>query len=320
MNKPVWQQSIIILAWVFMNFVLAAIIFSILFFVWLKPVWINDRIQTNMDIKIFPTYEKAIDSWFVERKDWVILFPLTWSIAEKSWIIQWDVLTKLVIDSSDFVSFDSTEIIKLISSNEANEVKFFIKCNVFDDKTDCENWNEKELKLTVWDDWKIWAWLMDNIFIDENFKYKYWFLDSIKYWTLETYYQSILTFKAIWLLFKNIFNPEKPQDREEAIKEMKWPIWIVDFISKSIEYWFVFIIIIWAVISINLWVFNLLPIPALDWWRFLFIMINFILKKVFKMKNATENIEPYIHVTFFIILIALSLIIAYNDINNIVSN
>jgi regulator of sigma E protease len=84
--------------------------------------------------------------------------------------------------------------------------------------------------------------------------------------------------------------------------------------------WIIFIIIIWAIISINLWIFNLLPIPALDWWRFLFIVINSITQKLFRKKILNENIEWLIHVLFFIILIALSLIIAYNDINKIIIN
>ena len=60
-NKPTWQQIIIILAWVVMNFILATIIFSILFFIWVKPIWVNTKIETNLDIKLIPTYEQALE-------------------------------------------------------------------------------------------------------------------------------------------------------------------------------------------------------------------------------------------------------------------
>ena len=44
-NKSYFAQSVIILAWVFMNFLLATIIFSVLFFIWVKPIWINSKLK-----------------------------------------------------------------------------------------------------------------------------------------------------------------------------------------------------------------------------------------------------------------------------------
>jgi len=129
----------------------------------------------------------------------------------------------------------------------------------------------------------------------------------------------MLTFQGLWILIKKIFNPETKEERSEAIKQVSWPIWIVDFITNSMSAWFIFILILSAIISINLWVFNLLPIPALDWWRFIFITLNWIIEKLFWKKAINANIENLIHVLFFIFLIALSLLIAYNDIMKLLS-
>jgi membrane-associated protease RseP (regulator of RpoE activity) len=92
---------------------------------------------------------------------------------------------------------------------------------------------------------------------------------------------------------------------------------MVDFISKSIWEGITFLFIIGAIISINLWVFNLLPIPALDWWRFFLINLNWLMKLLFWKKIISENMEWIIHILFFIILIALSLIIWYNDVTKL---
>jgi membrane-associated protease RseP (regulator of RpoE activity) len=173
-------------------------------------------------------------------------------------------------------------------------------------------------KIQIWKDWKIWSYVWENIELNKDFEYKYSLIDSVKYWTLETYNQTLLTFKWLWILVRKIFNPETPKERTEALAQVSWPIWIVDFISHSMQWWFIFLIVIWAIISINLWVFNLLPIPALDWWRFLFITINGLIKKIFWRKAISEKTEWYIHVWFFIVLIALSLLIAYNDISKII--
>jgi len=300
-NKPAWQASIIILAWVFMNFLLATIIFSVLFFFWVKPIWINTKIETNLDVKLIPTYQQAIKNWVLIKSPWIILQPVKGSVAEKAWIKGGDILFS--VNNTNINS--PKKLIKIILNNPWKEITL--------------NINNKLIKITPSEKWKIWAYVWENIKINKKFEYKYWFFKSIKYWSIETYNQSILTLKAIWILARKIFNPETKKERQEAIAQMKWPIGMVDFISHSISSWLIFLIILWAIISINLWVFNLLPIPALDWWRFIFILINSLVLFIFWRKALNEKNENIINLIFFIILIALSLLIAYNDINNILN-
>jgi regulator of sigma E protease len=309
MNKPAWQQSIIILAWVFMNFLLASIIFSILFFTWIKPIWINTKIETDLVLKLIPTYEQSIQSWLLIKNKWIVLSPVKWSIAEAAWIKVWDILLSInwiEINTPDYM-------VEIVSKNAWKKINYNIT-------TENDFWEKitQGKSLTVWEDWKIWAYISDNIELNREFEYKFSALDSVKYWTSETYNQALLTFKWLWILVKKIFNPATPEERTEAISEVRWPVWIVDFISSSLSAGFIFLLIIWAIISINLWVFNLLPIPALDGWRFLFITINWLIKKIFWRKAISEKTEWIIHVWFFLLLIALSLLIAYNDINTII--
>jgi len=304
-NKKSWQQAIIILAWIFMNFLLSFFIFFILFLIWIKPIWINNKIETNLNLQIIPTMEQAYDRWFITKNHWVLLFPVEWSIAEKSWIIEWDILIKIW----EKKVLNPEEVIKEISNSVLKKIDLII----------LRNWNEEKIEIKVPYEWKIWTYLWENIKINDNYIIKYWPIDAIKYSFIETKNQILLTFKWLSVILKKIFNPETPQERQEAIEQVKWPIWIVDFISNSISAWVIFIFIIWAIISINLWVFNLLPIPALDWWRFLFITVNWLIKKIFWRKAINEKVESLVHFWFFVLLIALSLIIAYNDINNIIS-
>lgn len=301
-NKAAWKQMIIILGWVFMNFVFAFIIFSFLFFVWIKPIWINTKIETDLDLKIIPTYEQAIDSWLLIKKPWIALFPVEWSIAEIAWIKKWDILLK--INSHEINTTD--KLIEIISENWWKKVEIIL--------------SDKIINLTIWEDWKIGSYLWDNVEIDKDFEYKYSIFWAIKHWAEETYNQSLLTFKWLGFLLKNLINPETPKEREEAINNVTGPIWIVDFITTSLSAWIIYFMIIWAIISINLWIFNLLPIPALDWWRFIFIFINWSLQKITWKKVINENVEWIIHILFFILLIALSIIIAYNDIGKIINN
>lgn len=337
MNKPSWQQAIIILAWVFMNFLLAAIIFSILFFIWVKPLWINTKIETNLDLKLIPTYEQAIESWLLIKNPGVIISPVEWSIAEKFNLKEWDILYEVNTCDSKMLDYvicewweyskihyikEASDLIKVLKNNAWTDVAFFRNARILNEEEKKE-YNTDYLwwwyvKVSIPENGKIWAYIWENIELNTEFEYKYSILKSIKYWTLETYNQTLLTFKWLWILVRKIFNPETKEERQEAIQQVSWPIWIVDFISNSMEWWIIFLIVIWAIISINLWVFNLLPIPALDWWRFLFITVNGLIKKIFWRKAISEKTEWIIHVWFFVLLIALSLLIAYNDISKII--
>ncbi len=305
LNKPYWKQSIIILAWVFMNFLLAIIIFTVLFTVWVKPVWINDKIDTNLDIMMFPTMEQAIEKWLLIEKSWVYLYPLTWSLAEKSGIKQDDLLIKanwLAVNTPD-------EVKKLIDSNKEKILTFEI------------NRKEKKVNIDVkiWKDWKIWSYLSPNITYNKDFSYKYSFWKSIVMASKETYNESLLTFKALWILVGSLAFPETEKERDEALESVSWPVWIVSVVSDAMKAWVSIILILAALISINLWVFNLLPIPALDWWRFLFMTINELIKRITWRKWIPPQLEWLIHLSFFVILIFLSIIITYNDVAKIVT-
>lgn len=319
LTKPYWQQAIIILAWVFMNFVLAIFIFSTLFFIGVSPIWINDKIDTSLDLKLIPSPKKAIEIWLVKENVWVYLLPTADWVAKKAGIYDYD----LVLKSNNQEIKNYEELKKIISLNSNKEVILEIKrsknnCDIR--KTlNCEFENIM-VKVTPNSDGKIGSYLIPNTEINKDFKYKYWLIDSIKYGTIETYGQIILTFKWIKSLIVKIVNPETPKERTEAIAQVSGPIGIVDFMTKSIGNGIIFIMIIWAMISINLWVFNLLPIPALDGGRFLFIFINGIIQKIFWKKAINEKFEWWLHIGFFIFLIVLSLLIAYNDINKIINN
>lgn len=318
-TKAPYKQAIVMLAWIFMNFLLAFIIFTILFLIWVSPIWINDKIKTNSDLKLIPSLEKAIEIWLIKNNSWVYLLPTKGSIAQKSWINNYD----LVLKSGD-ISINNYEKLKeIIWKNKDKELVFQIKrainnCDITKNNN-CE-FSNIEIKITPDKTWKIWSYLIPNQEINKDFKYKFWIIDSVKYWFIETIWQINLTFKWLSIMIQKIFSPNTPTERQEALDQVSWPIWMVDFMSKSISNWIIFIVIIWAIISINLWVFNLLPIPALDGGRFLFITINSIIEKIFKKKLMWPRLEWLIHLSFFIFLIALSILIAYNDVNKIINN
>ncbi len=317
-SKPAWQQAIVMLAWVFMNFILAIVIFSFLFFIWVWPVGINDKIKTSSDLKLIPTLEKAKEIGLIIEKPWVYLLPIEDSVAKKAGIQEYDLA--LQINNLDILNHEHLK--NIIWENAEKKITLKIQrtknnCDITKNQN-CE-FEELTLALTPNQEWKIGSYLIPNSQVNKDFKYNFTLWQSLKYWVTETYGQIILTFKWVGMIIQKIFAPKTPNERQEALEQVSGPIGMVDFMTKSIPNGIIFIIVIWAIISINLWVFNLLPIPALDGGRFLLITINSIIKKIFGKKAISDNLESLLHVWFFIFLIALSIIIAYNDINKIIN-
>lgn len=305
-EKNIFQKSLILLAGIIMNIVTAYVILVILFIVWVKPVWVNTVIPTTQTSRIIPTLDNALESWFLKQNTGIILFPIPGSLAEKSWLREWDILQKIWgKEISDI------EVLQKFIQDSASMVLESIILR---------DWEKLSLSLTVWNDGKIWSYLSPNITRDENYIEKYNFLQALYIWWQETYTQFQLTFSWLAYIVSRIVFPETPEERTEALSQVAWPIGIVQVITLSLSSWLSLLLVLSAMISISLAVFNLLPIPALDGWRLLFLWIRSWLELFLWKKTKLIQIENMIHVWFFMILIALSVLIAYNDIIRIFWN
>lgn len=296
-NKSYFAQSCVILAWVFMNFLLSFLIFFFLFLSGVKPIWINTKIETDRDVLLIPTLETAIEKWVINKWEGLVVNPIKDSIAEKSWLEENDIVIK--VNNESITSYN--QLIEVLSQNKNTPITF-----------ETQDW--KNIELTPSEKWTIWAYISENLKFNSEFKYQFWVVDSAKYAATETFNEAMLTLDWLGMLVKKLVAPKNEEERTEALNSVSWPIWVVQVITKTIPEWIAFLLLLAAIISINLGVFNLLPIPALDGWRFVFITLNEVSRKVFKIKVITPKIEAITHIWFFIILILLSVLIAYNDI------
>ena len=73
------------------------------------------------------------------------------------------------------------------------------------------------------------------------------------------------------------------------------------------------IIFILAFITVNIGIVNLLPLPALDGGRLLFILIEMIFRK-----PVPKKFEAWVHAAGFVLLIGLMILITFNDIVNLI--
>ncbi len=87
------------------------------------------------------------------------------------------------------------------------------------------------------------------------------------------------------------------------------PVGLYVIIGQAAESGISAVLYLMAYISLNLGVINLLPIPALDGGRILFIIIEII-----RGKPVSKEREGLVHAIGFMLLIALIILITYNDI------
>jgi len=72
-----------------------------------------------------------------------------------------------------------------------------------------------------------------------------------------------------------------------------------------------------AFIGVNLAVMNLLPIPALDGGRILFLFISFVIEKIIR-KDLDPKYEGYIHTGTMVLLLGFMVFILFNDVITII--
>ncbi len=295
-----YKQVIIILAWVMMNFIIAGIIFSFLFFVWVQPMWINTEFPTTTKTKLIPTLKEAVDSWLV-KVNWLSLSPMYDSVAMKAWIKDKDILIEInwkkIIEPQEMV----------------NAVKYFQPPIEF---TVLRKWVKKHIKITPVD-WKIWCYIWYNFMErNESFVYKYHMKYAVIEGFGEVYNQTKLLLEIFSIVFKKMVMPVNENERKEALDVFGWPIslWAVFVDLASHKATVMIYITMAAMLSINLAIFNILPLPALDWWRFFIMIINWFVIMLFWKKMIDDKTESLIHVFGYILLIVLSFVIAYSDI------
>ena len=97
-----------------------------------------------------------------------------------------------------------------------------------------------------------------------------------------------------------------------GINEVSGPVGTTEVIGEAAEQGFIYVIYLGALISVNLGILNLLPVPALDGGRIVFLIIEGIRKK--KLPN---NIEAKIHYVGIILLMLLMLIVTCKDVVNL---
>lgn len=96
-------------------------------------------------------------------------------------------------------------------------------------------------------------------------------------------------------------------------EEVSGPVGTVEVISEAASYGFQALLYLAAFITINLGLFNLLPFPALDGGRLIFLLFELIFRK-----KVPAKFESVVHLVGLIILLALIAFITFGDIKGLI--
>ena len=109
--------------------------------------------------------------------------------------------------------------------------------------------------------------------------------------------------RRMGMIIGNIFTGE------QNISEFSGPVGIVNIIGQATRAGFESLVLIFALITLNLGIINLIPLPALDGGRIVFNLIEMVSRK-----KINPVIEGYIHAAGFFFIMALAVYITYFDI------
>ncbi len=121
---------------------------------------------------------------------------------------------------------------------------------------------------------------------------------------IESYRVLKYTFSFLGDFAKQLFSTGTISD------QVGGPVAIFNLTGVAARAGFVVLLQFIAILSLNLALINIMPLPALDGGRVLFI----VLEKIFGKRIVKENVEGIIHTIGFVLLILLVLAVTYKDI------
>ena len=132
------------------------------------------------------------------------------------------------------------------------------------------------------------------------------FVDSIKYGLQETLHYGTLIFTAIINLFVSLFTGGF------SLNQLGGPVAIYEMSSSAAKSGLVTTLQWTGILSVNLGLMNLIPIPVLDGGRIIFVIYEAIFKKTINKKA-----QYYMTITFGLLMVALMLAVTWNDIQRL---
>lgn len=302
------NKIIILLAGVTANFAIAWVLFTLVFTLGTKPISIvpENAVSDTVESYLMPTKSFLYKEGYITEDMKASL--------EHSPVIVAEVISGGIADTMKIQSWD---ILNLINGSGVNA------------------WTlERTLKNNIWNTLDIWYtrhWKnytkhgtcdatscvlgiafsysgisQSDIGSEIKFPLGQAMLASLK----EIKWETQLTFSSLGSLWSSLFSFNKDKI-DGAMNKLSWPVGAVKFGDTLLQIgWWKLFLAFAGMISLALAIFNVLPIPALDGGRILWVLIQWIGKL---KPEKYFDIEGYINLVFFVALMWLWVFIILKD-------
>jgi regulator of sigma E protease len=276
-NKAKWQQALVLVAGVFMNFALAWLLFSFGFMSGL-PTSVSSVSEGNK----------------LENVNLIITSISENSPAEISGLKIGDEIKSVQIDENSTLEVNSEVVKSFVVQSKGKEIEIGYTRG-----------KNNEINIAK----------VKPVINEENGTYLIGIsMDQIgtaKLPILKAFWEGMrLTLSVTKATILGLFELLAQAIRGEGdMNAITGPVGMVGIVGDAYEFGFVYLLTFAALISINLAIINLFPFPALDGGRLFFLLIE-------KIKGSRINpkIANTANMIGFIILISFMLIITYHDV------
>lgn len=281
-SKSIGQRSIIILAGVFMNFLLAWVLISIGFMVGMKPFLV-----TQADL------EKGIEKGIVEVQKIYYVHEIDKEGA----------LANTTLRSGDYiVSINNIPVTDEMKLDEvirpSSPVALLYVHDEIEETLNVRSDSQGKIGMVI---------SLENFILDvNNVKYPF-YIAPIKAFS-EVGRLSALTVNMLGDVIVSIVAKFTVPDGVAG------PVGIAQMTHFFVKQGFMAVVQFTALLSISLGVINVMPFPALDGGRFLFIVYELVARR-----KPNAKVEATVHTIGFALLMLLILVITWNDILNLIT-
>lgn len=296
-----WNKILILAWWVLVNLFVAWVIFTSVFTIWIKPISVlpENAIKWESYSLLMPTYSHLEKKGFIlwEKTDVPLIVDIIadWGIAQSLGLQSGDIVNKI-----NDIDVNAWNIWLILKDNIGKKIDISYqrdqKSHLI--STECP---EDNCILGI-------AFTTSGSLQLKDIKYP--IHKAALMWIKEIGAQTKLTFSALWKLWKNLISFDMTKIKG-SLGWLTWPVGVIKFgwnllnTGGRVSY----LAFAWL-ISLALAIFNILPIPALDGWR----IIGVLIQKLGKLKPEKYFlVEWYINTVFFVLLMALWIYIIFKD-------
>lgn len=127
-----------------------------------------------------------------------------------------------------------------------------------------------------------------------------------------TFLESLSLSRIVWISLFDLVTGQY------GLSDLSGPVGTVSYVADAAqqaqeETDYSYLLLLMAIIALNIGIFNLLPLPALDGGRLLFVLIEIIFRK-----PVPSKYESWVHAVGMVLLMALMAVITFSDILRLV--